>query len=91
MAINFDAQSRIFHLATAHTSYVIGLNEESQALHLYWGAHLSDPDVWAILAPRQMHASFEVESCIKAFEFPATARATTARPPRACSTPTATA
>ena len=70
MAINFDAQSRIFHLATAHTSYVIGLNEESQALHLYWGAHLSDPDVWAILAPRQMHASFEVESCIKAFEYP---------------------
>ena len=70
MAINFDAQSRIFHLATAHTSYVIGLNEESQALHLYWGARLSDPDVWAILAPRQMHASFEVESCIKAFEYP---------------------
>lgn len=70
MAINFDAQSRIFHLATAHTSYVIGLNEGSQALHLYWGAHLSDPDVWAILAPRQMHASFEVESCIKAFEYP---------------------
>ena len=56
MAINFDAQSRIFHLATAHTSYVIGLNEESQALHLYWGAHMIDPDVWAILAPRQKHA-----------------------------------
>ena len=45
MSITYDAQARLFHLATAHTSYIIGLDSASRPVHLYWGARLSDPDV----------------------------------------------
>lgn len=70
MAIIYDTGSRTFHLTTAHTSYIIGIDESGTPIHLYWGARISDPDVWSILAPRQPHASFEVDAFIKAFEYP---------------------
>ena len=70
MSITYDAQARLFHLATAHTSYIIGLDSASMPVHLYWGARLSDPDVWSMHAPRQMHASFEVDAYTRACEYP---------------------
>ena len=70
MSITYDAQTRIFHLATAHTSYIIGLDEGGAPLHLYWGARLADPDVWAIQCMERPHVSFEVDTYFRPYEYP---------------------
>ena len=70
MSITFDAGAKLFHLSTAHTSYIIGIDKDLVPVHLYWGARLSDPDVWNIMPKSRPHASFEVEAYFKNYEFP---------------------
>ncbi|MBQ8815480.1 MAG: alpha-galactosidase [Lachnospiraceae bacterium] len=42
MSIIYDAKENIFHLQTAHTSYVLGVLRGKYLLHLYYGGRISE-------------------------------------------------
>ena len=45
MAITFNEQSRVFHLQTSKTSYIIHLWREKYLMHVYWGKKIKTPDI----------------------------------------------
>lgn len=70
MAICYDAANRLFHLTGGNTSYVIGIDEHNQALNLYWGAKLTDPDVWYMWEGTPEGASFDRPANRLPMEYP---------------------
>lgn len=40
MSIQFDAESRTFHLTAAETSYILRIIDGGYLAHLYWGKRL---------------------------------------------------
>ena len=45
MSITFNEQSRVFHLQTSKTSYIIHLWREKYLMHVYWGKKIKTPDI----------------------------------------------
>ncbi|MGI6201678.1 MAG: alpha-galactosidase [Christensenellales bacterium] len=70
MAICYDAANRLFHLTGGNTSYVIGIDEHGQALNLYWGGKLADPDVWYMWEGTPEGASFDRPANRLPMEYP---------------------
>jgi alpha-galactosidase len=68
--VRYLANLRVWVLATRHTSYVMGLNEQNELQALYWGGKLgSDSDLYpAHLRPE--HASFDSPETMTNLEYP---------------------
>ncbi len=49
MSISFDRESKLFHLQTRTTSYVMSLMEGGYLTHLYWGKKLRSPQLSDLL------------------------------------------
>lgn len=79
MPITFDADSRIFKLDTAESSYIFTVFEENYLVHLYYGAKIPDFNVknhwhkggFASFAPLNINTQAECFSPdVSTFEFP---------------------
>ena len=49
--ITFDCRKQLFHLATPHSSYLIGLHSGKYVTHLYWGRRLTDIPSGSLYTP----------------------------------------
>ncbi len=58
--IRFDESTRVFRIDAAHTTYVIGINENQQVQTLYWGKHLPESDHFAAAKAMPSAASFDL-------------------------------
>ena len=57
--ITYDAQTRVFRIDAADTSYVIGVNERQELQTIYWGRRLHDGDSFAAIHSNTSAASFD--------------------------------
>ncbi|WP_158749240.1 alpha-galactosidase [Acidobacterium sp. S8] len=58
--IRFDADSRVFRIDAANTTYVLGINENQQVQTLYWGRQLAEGDHFSAAKAMPEAASFDL-------------------------------
>ncbi len=69
-SIRFDETTKVWLLTTEHASYAMGLSQDGQLQHLYWG-----PALWRIAdlpvaAPRKDLSSFDPHQMLENEEYP---------------------
>lgn len=64
--IAYDASTRIFHLRTAHSSYIFGVGDYLQSL--YWGAPVDAGDLAPLPGPKE-HSSFDPDTGLEREEY----------------------
>jgi alpha-galactosidase len=57
-AVRYLQPQKLWVIETAHTSYVLGVNEQNAVQHVYWGARIADQD----LMPAHTAQDFAFES-----------------------------
>ena len=69
-SVQFSPQTKTWHLNTAHSSYVIGVNERGELQNLYWGARLTRPEDIPAAHSSPDVASFDATQTTTNTEYP---------------------
>ena len=69
-SVQFSPQTKTWQLNTAHSSYVIGVNERGELQNLYWGARLTRPEDIPAAHSSPDVASFDATQTTTNTEYP---------------------
>lgn len=67
--IRFDPATKVFRMDAAHTSYVIGVNDQSEVQTLYWGERLSAKQTFPSAKEAAGSSSFDPPSNVTPREY----------------------
>ena len=68
--IRFLPEQKLWILETAHTTYVLGVNERAELQNVYWGKRIARDDDFKATHSRPEHASFDSSETMTNLEYP---------------------
>ena len=69
-AIRYRPEQKLWILETAHTTYVVGVNERSELQNVYWGERIARDEDFKAAHSRREHASFDSSETMTNLEYP---------------------
>jgi len=68
--IRYLSEQKLWILETQRTTYVMGINEQGELQHFYWGRKLARDEDLAAVHSRPEHASFDSPETMTSLEYP---------------------